>query len=117
MPPEGGKSQRIQGVFVSDDEIRNVVGHWRDQGDPMLVAPNELREVTESENDEDEMFIEATELVMRYDSITPDMLSRELRIGRSLALKLAHRLEQEGFVGEPAPQSLRRPVLQRDPTD
>ncbi len=117
MPPDGGKSQRIQGVFVSDDEIRNVVGHWREQGDPMLVAPSELREVTEAENDEDEMFIEATELVMRYDSITPDMLSRELRIGRSLALKLAHRLEQEGFVGEPAPQSLRRPVLQRDPTD
>ena len=117
MPSEGGKPHRIQGVFVSDEEIRGVVGHWREQGDPMLVAPSELRQVTEFENDEDEMFIAATELVMRYDSITPDMLSRELRIGRSLALKLAHRLEQEGFVGEPAPQSLRRPVLQRDSAD
>ena len=117
-PPEGGTSQRIQGVFVRDDEIREVVDHWRSQGDPTHITPVELSEVTEElVEDEDEIFVEATELVMRHDSITPDMLARELRIGRSLALKVAHRLEVEGFVGEPAPQSLRRPVLQRDPIE
>lgn len=117
-PPEGGTSQRIQGVFVRDDEIREVVDHWRSQGDPTHITPIELSEVTEDlVEDEDEIFVEATELVMRHDSITPDMLARELRIGRSLALKVAHRLEAEGFVGEPAPQSLRRPVLQRDPIE
>ena len=117
-PPEGGTSQRIQGVFVRDDEIREVVDHWRSQGDPTQITPIELSEVTEElVEDEDKIFVEATELVMRHDSITPDMLARELRIGRSLALKVAHRLEVEGFVGEPAPQSLRRPVLQRDPME
>ncbi len=72
---------------------------------------------TDIDGGEDEIYVEATELVMRHDSITPNLLARELGVGRSLALKLAHRLENDGFVGEPAPQSLRRPVLHQDPAD
>ena len=114
-PPEGGKAQRIQGVRVTDEEVRAAVQHWRDQGEPSQVPRQELQQSEEDE--EDEIFVEATELVMRHDSITPDQLARELGIGRSLALKLGHRLEEEGFVGPPLPQSLRRPVLQRQPVD
>lgn len=114
-PPEGGKAQRIQGARVTDEEVRAVVKHWRDQGEPGQVSRQELQQSEEDE--EDEVFVEATELVMRHDSVTPDQLARELGIGRSLALKLGHRLEEEGFVGPPLPQSLRRPVLQRQPAD
>jgi len=114
-PPEGGKAQRIQGVRVTDEEVRDVVEHWREQGEPAQVSKQELQRTEEDE--EDEVFVEATELVMRHDSITPDQLARELGIGRSLALKLGHQLEEEGFVGPPLPQSLRRPVLQRQPVD
>ncbi len=114
-PPEGGKAQRIQGARVTDEEVRAVVQHWREQGEPAQVSRQELQRSEEDE--EDEIFVEATELVMRHDSVTPDQLARELGIGRSLALKLGHRLEAEGFVGPPLPQSLRRPVLQRQPAD
>ena len=114
-PPEGGKPQRIQGVRVTDEEVRAAVEHWREQGEPAQVSRQELQKSAEDE--EDEVFVEATELVMRHDSITPDQLARELGIGRSLALKLGHQLEEEGFVGPPLPQSLRRPVLQRQPAD
>ncbi|MYD94506.1 MAG: DNA translocase FtsK [Chloroflexi bacterium] len=114
-PPEGGKAQRIQGVRVTDEEVRAAVQHWRDQGEPNQVPRQELQQSEEDE--EDEIFVEATELVMRHESITPDQLARELGIGRSLALKLGHRLEEEGFVGPPLPQSLRRPVLQRQAAD
>ena len=114
-PPEGGKAQRIQGARVTDEEVRAIVQHWRDQGDPAQVSREELQQSPEDE--EDEIFVEATELVMRHDSVTPDQLARELGIGRSLALKLGHRLEEEGFVGPPLPQSLRRPVLQRQPAE
>jgi S-DNA-T family DNA segregation ATPase FtsK/SpoIIIE len=114
-PPEGGKAQRIQGARVTDEEVRAVVQHWREQGEPAQVSRQELQQSEEDE--EDQIFVEATELVMRHDSITPDMVARELGIGRSLALKLGHRLEEEGFVGPPLPQSLRRPVLQRQPAD
>ena len=114
-PPEGGKAQRIQGARVTDEEVRTVVEHWREQGEPSQVSRQELQRTEEDE--EDEVFVEATELVMRHDSITPDMVARELGIGRSLALKLGQRLEAEGFVGPPLPQSLRRPVLQRQPVD
>ena len=111
-PPEGGKPQRIQGVRVTDEEVRAAVEHWREQGEPAQVSRQELQKSAEDE--EDEVFVEATELVMRHDSVTPDQLARELGIGRSLALKLGHQLEEEGFVGPPLPQSLRRPVLQRN---
>ena len=114
-PPEGGKAQRIQGARVTDEEVRAVVQHWREQGEPAQVSRQELQRSEEDE--EDQIFVEATELVMRHDSVTPDQLARELGIGRSLALKLGHRLEEEGFVGPPLPQSLRRPVLQRQPAD
>ncbi len=114
-PPEGGKAQRIQGARVTDEEVRAVVQHWREQGEPAQVSRQELQQSEEDE--EDQIFVEATELVMRHDSVTPDQLARELGIGRSLALKLGHRLEEEGFVGPPLPQSLRRPVLQRQPAD
>ena len=114
-PPEGGKAQRIQGARVTDEEVRTIVQHWRDQGEPAQVSRQELQRSEEDE--EDELFVEATELVMRHDSVTPDQLARELGIGRSLAFKLGHRLEEEGFVGPPLPQSLRRPVLQRQPAD
>ncbi len=114
-PPEGGKPRRIQGVFAGDEEIRDVVNHWRDQGEPELVTTEELRTLREDGPDEEhELFVQATEFVMRTDSITPDMLSRELRVGRTKALKLAHRLQEEGFIGPPEPQSLRRRVLERE---
>ena len=100
-PPEGGKAQRIQGARVTDEEVRAVVQHWREQGEPAQVSRQELQRSEEDE--EDQVFVEATELVMRHDSVTPDQLARELGIGRSLALKLGHRLEEEGFVGPPAP--------------
>lgn len=114
-PPEGGKAQRIQGARVTDEEVRAVVQHWRDQGEPAQVSRQELQRSEDDE--EDAIFVEATELVMRHDSVTPDQLARELGIGRSLAVKLGHRLEEEGFVGPPLPQSLRRPVLQRQPAE
>ena len=118
-PPEGGKPIRIQGVYAGDDEIKAVVEHWRAQGEPELVSTDALSNAdTIGENEDKPLFVEATELVMRHESITPDLLSRELRIGRSKALKLAHRLQVDGFVGPPdEPQSLRRRVLQRDPAD
>ena len=114
-PPEGGTPSRIQGVYVEDDEINSVVEHWRAQGTPQIVTANELREAAEQVDDTDEeIYVAATELVMRSESITPDFLSRELRVGRTKAQDLAMQLEKDGFVGPPEPQSMRRRVRQRD---
>lgn len=114
-PPEGGSPSRIQGVYASDEEIKAVVDHWRAQGEPQIVTAQELREAGEQIDDGDEeIYVAATELVMRHETITPDLLSRELRVGRSKAQNLAMQLEEDGFVGPPEPQSMRRRVLDRD---
>ena len=116
-PPEGGKPIRVQGVFTDDAEINAVVDHWRAQGEPQTLTTDDLRDAVEQgDSEEDELYVSATELVMRHESITPDLLSRELRVGRSKAQKLAMQLEAEGFVGPPEPQSARRQVLQRNET-
>ncbi|MBM4438561.1 MAG: DNA translocase FtsK [Actinobacteria bacterium] len=114
-PPDGGKPVRIQGVYAGDEEIKAVVEFWRQQGEPELVSRAEVARSTEAATEGDEaLYVEATELVMRHESITPDLVSRELGIGRTLAMTLIHRLEEEGFVGPPEPLSLRRPVLQHN---
>ncbi|MDE2990371.1 MAG: DNA translocase FtsK [Chloroflexota bacterium] len=116
-PPEGGKPIRVQGVYTDDAEINGVVDHWREQGEPQRLTTEDLQEAIEQgDSEEDELYVSATELVMRHESITPDLLSRELQVGRSKAQKLAMQLEAEGFVGPPEPQSARRPVLQRSET-
>ena len=116
-PPEGGKPIRVQGVYTDDAEIKAVVDHWCAQGEPQTLTTDDLRDAAEQgDSDEDELYVSATELVMRHESITPDLLSRELQVGRSKAQKLAMQLEAEGFVGPPEPQSARRPVLQRSET-
>ena len=116
-PPEGGKPIRVQGVYTDDAEINGVVDHWREQGEPQRLTTEDLQQAIEQgDSDEDELYVSATELVMRHESITPDLLSRELQVGRSKAQKLAMQLEAEGFVGPPEPQSARRPVLQRSET-
>ena len=119
-PPEGGKAQRIQGARVTDEEVRAVVQHWRDQGEPNQVSRQELQQSEEDE--EDEIFVEATELVMRHDSVTPDQLARELGIGRSLALKLGTpagrgRLRRPAAPAVPPPPRPPAPArrLSRDP--
>ena len=102
-------------MYASDEEIKAVVDHWRAQGEPQIVTAQELREAGEQIDDGDEeIYVAATELVMRHETITPDLLSRELRVGRSKAQNLAMQLEEDGFVGPPEPQSMRRRVLDRD---
>ena len=116
-PPEGGKPIRVQGVFTHDAEIKAVVDHWRAQGETQTLTADDLRDAAEdADSEEEELYVAATELVMRHETITPDLLSRELQVGRSKAQKLALQLEAEGFVGPPEPQSARRPVLQRNET-
>ncbi len=114
-PPDGAATTRIQGVFASDAEIAAVVDHWRRQGEPELIGATEINQsLNDSHNRDERLYVEATELIMRHDSVTPDFVSRELGVGRRMALGLIERLVEEGFLGEPEPQSLRRPVLQRE---
>ena len=90
------KPKRVQGAYVSDEEIALVVSAWKEQqGTP--VPPFAL--VTEEENaQQDEMLERAKELAGEHQSLSASLLQRKLGIGYPRASRLLDRLQELGFV-------------------
>jgi S-DNA-T family DNA segregation ATPase FtsK/SpoIIIE len=122
LGPASSVPQRVQGAWVSEDEVRKAVGHWRRQGggDTDYVAGIEGEETTMSfgsssgfggDDDDDEALTrQAMELVVRSQLGSTSMLQRKLRVGFARAGRLMDLLEQRGVVG-PSEGSKARAVL------
>lgn len=101
------KPKRIQGVFVSDDEISRVTQFLRDQGKPEFnEAVTETRtrggdDETVSTEDEDPLLDEAKEVVVNAGKASASLLQRRLRVGYSRAARLLDILEDQGIIGPP----------------
>jgi S-DNA-T family DNA segregation ATPase FtsK/SpoIIIE len=107
-PAGTGKLQRIQGAFITEDEIAKVTEHWAKQGEPdfepeMLEAP--APEVPEGGGAEDEMspdrddlLEEAAKLVVESQSASVSMIQRRFRVGYTRAGRLIDMLERRGII-------------------
>lgn len=98
---ENGASKpvRIQGTFVSDEEIDLVVDHIRKQREPdYLFEQNELLKKEQMSEDEDELFYEACEFVVSQSSASTSSLQRRFKIGYNRAARLMDMLEKRGFI-------------------
>jgi len=109
---------RVQGSWVSEDEVRKVVAHWRRQApQPQYVEGVEGDDAAtgydggaSSTDDSDEMLEQAMELVVRSQLGSTSMLQRKLRLGFARAGRIMDLLEQRGVVG-PSEGSKARAVL------
>jgi S-DNA-T family DNA segregation ATPase FtsK/SpoIIIE len=121
LGPASSVPQRVQGAWVSEEEVRKAVGHWRRQGgDPAYVAGIEGEDTTGifgssapfgGDDDDDEALTrQAMELVVRSQLGSTSMLQRKLRVGFARAGRLMDLLEQRGVVG-PSEGSKARAVL------
>ena len=108
------KPVRLQGTFVSDDEIDRVIEHARSQGKPnFLFEQEELLRKAQVQEDEDELFMETCEFVVQQGSASTSSLQRHFRIGYNRAARLMFMMEEQGIISE-ARGSRPRDILIKD---
>jgi len=129
--PDEPSPKRLQGVFLSEEEIQRLVQYWSRQAEELKTSqPNQqvsqsmqkvfpvgetLTEVplfdSPPELDEDPMLSKAIDIVREEERASISMLQRKLRIGYTRAARLVDRMEELDIIGKPDPGNGVRPVL------
>jgi S-DNA-T family DNA segregation ATPase FtsK/SpoIIIE len=126
--PDAPSPVRLQGVFVSDNEISAVAEFWRNQNTldgaperpdkaiiatrshlPMMQEP--LWKELEKDPNADPIEDEALKIIRKEGRASVSMLQRKLRIGYTRSSRLIEKFEEDGIIGPPNPQTGTREVL------
>jgi S-DNA-T family DNA segregation ATPase FtsK/SpoIIIE len=101
MSPGLSKLQRIHGPFVSEGEIKRIVGFLKEQSTPLYQNEilEEKDEKTEEDEIDDEKYKEAVEFVVDKGEASISMVQRRFRIGYNRAARIVERMERDGVVG------------------
>lgn len=102
MPMGSSKPIRVQGAFMSDHEVENIVDFVRDQGqaeyDESLVP--EIEESSNSDEEElDELYEQAVTIVLEAKQASVSLLQRRMRVGYTRAARLIDSMEARGIIG------------------
>ena len=100
------KLQRVQGAFITEDEIARITNHWAKQGEPefeaeLLETPEEVAEEGREgdfDPDADDLLDEAIRLVLQTETASVSMIQRRLRVGYTRAGRLIDMLERRGVI-------------------
>jgi len=114
MASDSSKLVRLQGCFVSDEEIERLVRFWRDKIDwivPQPEAPAPWHGVIPGEEETDDLLEQAIELARGRKSISISFLQRHLHIGYPRAARLIDLMEEQGVVGPAESAGRSREVL------
>jgi S-DNA-T family DNA segregation ATPase FtsK/SpoIIIE len=102
------KLARVQGAFITEDEIADITNHWAKQGEPEFEE--ELLETPEGADDgggrgdddfdpdSDDLLDEAIRLVVQTETASVSMIQRRLRVGYTRAGRLIDMLERRGVI-------------------
>jgi len=123
LPPDQAKPRRIQGPFLTDKEVGQVVKFLQTQV-PEVHYTEEITETEEQEmgsvgfnigggtGEKDVYFNQAISIISQFDKASASLLQRKFKIGYSRAARLLDELQEAGYVG-PAEGSKPREVLKR----
>ena len=122
LPPDQAKPRRIQGPYLTEREVGDVVKFLKSQV-PIVQYTEEITEQSKariggmpgvngasSNNDRDEYFGQAVELISQADKASASMFQRKLRVGYARAARILDELHAAGYVG-PAQGSKPREII------
>lgn len=127
VPPDQAKPTRIQGTFISDQDVKRTVNFIKSRGIPVQYTTEILEQQVNvrrgglggrdigAEGAQDELFKQAVELVCQYDKASSSFLQRRMRIGFNRAARLLEELEAAGVVSKSDGSSKARDVLIKNP--
>lgn len=113
-----GKPMRVQGCFISDDEVNNIIEYVKSQVEEVEYSGEVIKTIESSnvssgknkDDDEDELMEEAIECVVNAGQASVSMLQRRFRIGYNRAARIVDMMEARGIVS-PQDGSKPRQVL------
>lgn len=103
-PVGESKPLRVQGAFVSEEEVENIVNFIKDQQDPVEYKEEIIEHINTptsseaSDDDFDELLEEAIRIVIESGQASTSLLQRRLRIGYNRAARIIDQLELKGII-------------------
>ncbi len=104
LPPGVAQMTRVHGAYISEEEVKRVVGFLKSQMKPeydstILSEIARGDEVEQEETELDEKYHLAVELVVKTGQASISMVQRKLRVGYNRAARMIETMEKEGIVG------------------
>ncbi|WP_313956986.1 DNA translocase FtsK [Bacillus sp. FJAT-22090] len=108
---------RIQGTYVSDDEIEAVIEYARSQGTPEYIFEQEELLQKAETSEQDELFEEACRFIVEQGSASTSLLQRKFHLGYNRAARLIDAMYESGYITEQKGSKARDVLLTNESLD